>query len=52
MLEWMGGGIVTFKVGPDVKLFDELLAGDKILHERGRAKDLERPQRASSAALE
>jgi hypothetical protein len=30
-LEWMGGGIVTFKIGPEVKLFDDLAAGDSVL---------------------
>ncbi len=29
-LAWMGGGLVTFKLGPEVKLFDELSAGDAI----------------------
>jgi len=31
MLEWKGGGIVTFGIGPEVKLLDELSAGDAIL---------------------
>ncbi len=30
-LEWMGGGIVTFELGPEVKLLEELAAGDAVL---------------------
>ena len=30
-LEWMGGGIVAFKIGPEVKLFDTMSPGDAVL---------------------
>lgn len=30
-LEWMGGGLVTFEVGPEMKLLDAMAAGDTVL---------------------